>query len=457
MRRHIEKKLLDNLQIELDSTPDKKWKIYSCTLVTPMYGGGVNAGEVDKDMPIRASSIRGQLRFWWRIACGPFNTVKEMFDKETAIWGGISEKEAKASQVEIRVRNVKFNGEVATFEYVRKHNDNRKYKSFPTVNREYPQAYVLFSAQGKLNKDKTEIEESPRKIAKTGLSFELQIHFKRYGDNILGSEQINEVNEAIRWWASFGGIGSRTRRGLGAIDVKSEDITPVSDDEVQKKNGVLTLVSKGVNSDPIACWKYGCDKLRDFRQGIDVARNSPAKGSRSPAGQSRWPEADSIRNLSGDSYEDHKPKKTNLNLFPRAAFGLPIIFHFQKPQKLEKKDRNPEPKDHTVGIKGKNNERMASPLILRPYLNKSGQWQAAALLLPKWEQALEVKLEIKNLSALKQGNKNKYHHALEHWPSEPNQRQFLASQISPMKKKDGSLRANDPLSAFLDYFKEGNS
>lgn len=38
-----------------------------CELITPMYGGGVKAGRVDCKMPIRASALRGQLRFWWRL------------------------------------------------------------------------------------------------------------------------------------------------------------------------------------------------------------------------------------------------------------------------------------------------------------------------------------------------------------------------------------------------------
>ena len=35
-----------------------------CTLITPMFGGGVTPGEVDRDLPIRAGALRGQLRFW---------------------------------------------------------------------------------------------------------------------------------------------------------------------------------------------------------------------------------------------------------------------------------------------------------------------------------------------------------------------------------------------------------
>lgn len=39
-------------------------------LVTPMFGGGVVAREVDESHPIRETSIRGQLQFWWRATAG---------------------------------------------------------------------------------------------------------------------------------------------------------------------------------------------------------------------------------------------------------------------------------------------------------------------------------------------------------------------------------------------------
>lgn len=43
----------------------KHWHTLDCQLITPMYGGGVISTKVDTAMPIRASGIRGQLRFWW--------------------------------------------------------------------------------------------------------------------------------------------------------------------------------------------------------------------------------------------------------------------------------------------------------------------------------------------------------------------------------------------------------
>ena len=43
-------------------------------LITPLYGGGVEAGKTDSVTPIRGTEIRGQLRFWWRaMRGGQFN------------------------------------------------------------------------------------------------------------------------------------------------------------------------------------------------------------------------------------------------------------------------------------------------------------------------------------------------------------------------------------------------
>ncbi|MBO1401506.1 type III-B CRISPR module RAMP protein Cmr1 [Vibrio cholerae] len=456
MRRQNNTIDLQGLKKELlnSNKVNDKWESYSCTLVTPMYGGGVKAGEVDKDMPIRASAIRGQLRFWWRIACGP-EDPKELFEKETEIWGGIGEKEAKASRVEIRVSNVKFKGEVPAFEYERNHKDPSKYKSVPKPDPKFGHAYVLFSAQGKLIDRGTKIGDEPIKIAKPDLCFDLEVRYKIYDKKPLSQEHICEVNEAIRWWASFGGIGSRTRRGLGAIQViaskTAKKITPVKEFEVNAKGGKLVLVAEAQTDDAIKCWRLGCDKLRDFRQGKNIGRNPPKADSKSPAGQSFWPEADSIRNLSGYWSNAHKPKIQTTNLFPRSAFGLPIIFHFQQP----KESSTSEPQDHTIGVSGKDNERLASPLILRPYLDESGKWLPAALLLPKWESALTQQLEIKNLNKLPKRKNNNYSQLPTYWPTDNNERKTLAKNIKPMVGKDGQLRANDPLSAFLDFFEKG--
>ena len=76
-----------------------------CELITPMYGGGVTAGVVDKKMPIRASALRGQLRFWWRLLNSTtYPDPNDLFNAESALWGGISSSGPQASQVSLNVK-----------------------------------------------------------------------------------------------------------------------------------------------------------------------------------------------------------------------------------------------------------------------------------------------------------------------------------------------------------------
>ena len=82
-------KFPDNLP-EVDPHLDLNIKIYRIQVITPIFGGGVKAGKNDSVTPIRPSSIRGHLRFWWRAICrAKFETADQLFDREGEIWGDI--------------------------------------------------------------------------------------------------------------------------------------------------------------------------------------------------------------------------------------------------------------------------------------------------------------------------------------------------------------------------------
>ena len=66
--------------------------ILRMTIATPMVGGGIEAGEIDSRQPVRVSSIRGNLRYWWRML---------NLDNEANIWGSTTSK----SKVLLRLRN----------------------------------------------------------------------------------------------------------------------------------------------------------------------------------------------------------------------------------------------------------------------------------------------------------------------------------------------------------------
>jgi CRISPR-associated protein Cmr2 len=319
--------LVEEWKADAGEAAGRDWQIYSCKLVTPLYGGGVVAGEVDREMPIRAASLRGQMRFWWRVACDSFDDQQAMFKREREIWGGIGDKKPVASRVSLRVRNVSALEIKPAHRYPSDPENPGKLKSFPLVEA-WAEAYALFSAQGRLAKNRRDFEEKPKALAQKGMTFDLLVGMA----SALTDQQRGEVERSLRWWASFGGIGARTRRGLGSVQVTGLD--PVSAAEVQERGGRLVL--RPPVGDATAAWKASVGLLKEFRQGLKVGRNSPSAGSKSPAGRSLWPEADSLRELSGAAEPRHAKRLVNVDAFPRAAFGLPIVFHFNTLKEGEK-------------------------------------------------------------------------------------------------------------------------
>ena len=375
-----------------------------CTLMTPMYGGGVTPGKVDCELPIRASALRGQLRFWWRLLqCTgddgeAFADSRKLFGVETDLWGGISSKGPRASRVALQVKSTPVEEQrlVAW----------RNGQGFP--------AYALI----------LERQDNPQ-LLKEGYSFEVVLRFKKTATD----QQREQVAEALRWWASFGGVGARTRRGLGAVKATSDDfdLKPVSADDVKSRGGRMILGRPDANAGK--AWKTAVDTLKKFRQGEKVGRNP---GHQNRPGRSRWPEPDAVRRVTGRYARGHKPEHPVDGFYPRAAFGLPIAFQF-------KDKKSGDPHDHTlVPVEpgnGKKHDRMASPLLLRPYFDGE-QYRPLALLLPGWEKRISIPV------GFEPGKEQPA------WPNEPDERKRLAAQVPPMKN-----RGEDALTAFMRFFK----
>jgi len=76
-------------------------------LITPMFGGGEEVNRADSVTVVRPSSIKGQLRFWWRALRGWLSKgdVGKLLAIEEAIWGGVTKSE-KASPVRLEVELV---------------------------------------------------------------------------------------------------------------------------------------------------------------------------------------------------------------------------------------------------------------------------------------------------------------------------------------------------------------
>ncbi|EFC90531.1 CRISPR-associated RAMP protein, Cmr1 family [Dethiosulfovibrio peptidovorans DSM 11002] len=335
---------------------------YRISVVTPMFGGGVKAGEVDGKHPVRGTAIRGHLRFWWRATCGrKFSSSQELYHRESQIWGDTE----KASPVRISVS---------------KHTSIET-KAVDRFKNFGPEQYALFSAK-----------QNGQEVATEGLSFDLNVSAPDYIDGYQDIKKTtpikvsvrDEVLCALRAWLSFGGIGSRTRRGLGALH---NDGTDLGEDYLSNclSDGVFaSVLISNPKGGAMAAWRDSVEVYRSFRQGFRGAIHEKVLNNGKVLhvpGRTFWPEADAIRDITGCSTPKHsEPIVPNVarRSFPRAHLGLPIIFQFVDGDKNRaRSDRDPSP----TTIKPSGAERMSSPIITRPIF-VDGSWRSGLFLLP---------------------------------------------------------------------------
>lgn len=356
--------------------------IYEIELITPMFGGGVSTRVNEPSFPIRPTSIRGQLQFWWRATVGAqYATRQELRAAQSAVWGDTT----RASRVQVRVENVQASAPKACA--MTKPNHKGKDQVFwepPFQKTALP--YALFPFQGKpANKEGPKVDPA---LCVHGAKFRLIL--------ICPEELWSQVEPALWAWVNFGGLGSRTRRGCGAIYCK--DFAPGNLDSIDKwyRDRVPAATPEirdwptmpaqflcyPQTGKPFDQWDRVIGLLRDFRQ---KAGHTP--GHARPLGPDRswYPEPDTIRRITGTYSAGHDPSQhlsggTPLpDGFPRAEFGLPIVFKFLDdkngdPQRTtlqpyvggqETVKGTPESPDvHVTG--GEIAERMASPIVLRP-------------------------------------------------------------------------------------------
>ena len=330
---------------------------YDIELITPMFGGGVKPRVTDPSFSIRPTAIRGQLQFWWRATVGAQHAaLNDLREAHSDIWGSTE----RASSVQVLVENVRASELVPCARYEKQ---GDRFRSMPSWNSPFSGQtnalhYAIFPFKGRLSKDRTKIEEEPASSIMKA-TFRLTLRCP--------SSVWSQVELAVRAWINFGGIGSRTRRGCGALycqglsPTRSETLAewfktfgPTSTAVRMWPTLRLTPLVRNETQQPLTAWERLIAMYRFFRQGVDFARN-PGPG------RSRYPEPETIRRITQRRMHRHVPWDDMPDGFPRAELGLPIVFHF----KDEDKD---EPPTTTLNpfVDGKALERMASPLILKP-------------------------------------------------------------------------------------------
>ena len=385
-------------EVKIKERPDYVTQEREYELITPLFGGGVEPGTADPVTVIRATEIRGHLRFWWRATRGgQFDgNLEEMKKAEDKLWGAASKPDyLRVSEVRVSVRITNEGKPEIPFEVIR-NEKNGKPKLKQNTNVAPP--YAAFPLQPKSEEMNIGWKSKP---LLTKVRFILTLTYPQ--------QKAKEVEAAVWAWELLGGVGARTRRGFGAIHlVNGNELIRLSEsvNSVKEVMDWLTDVFKkspyiqdenppdnishlrlnpyfeitDLNRSAHGAWSELINAYRDFRQ----QRPDGDPKNRIPPGRSKWPEPEYIREITGQRLPKHQEiaDLQKIERFPRAAFGLPIIFQF----KDQSRQRPPNPWDRhsdprSTLLRLEDSERLASPLILRPLKLGKDRYVGIALAL----------------------------------------------------------------------------
>jgi CRISPR-associated protein Cmr1 len=324
-------------------------------LITPMFGGGYKAREVDPLQPIRSAAIRGHLRFWWRATAGArYSSVADLHKAETELWGGASTKDNPAfGKVAIQVQILSA-GEETPYSQI----------APPSKPKDGPlHGYFLFPFREQRE------QNIPAAVGRRQVSFQLRLTL----DASLSEAQRAEVRTALKAWIAFGGVGARTRRGCGALTVVGANANQwlpptqglaqwlemprdaASDHDWTTLAGARGFITLTKNAED--AWRELGQFWARFRKGHFAQAYSP---------------------MSGGKWRDYRQvlcqlrNQGNTLRLAKPFLGLPIIY-----QEI-KGARN---LCFTGTLESAQSGRMASPVILKPIALQGGKYGALVLVM----------------------------------------------------------------------------
>ena len=437
-------------------------------LVTPMFGGGVTAGENDSVTPVSGKSIRGHLRYWWRIMLGSRLEMPDDFSDSVEFMNIIESEIFGSPEIpglfDIVVSEFKGFDEKRE---LKDPTDDKKAYGFAKFGTE---AYALFSAKNN-NVGSLVKEGATFKLSlcwPTEVRFEKRWEFlaklyteKNNAREVAGKSKLpdpvldiekwkSQVKTALWAWINFGGIGGRTRMGVGSIATDSADYSLMNGDSLRYDVSDIKVYRSNTPSNgsktetaEMKAWANAVNTYKSFRIDGKIAR-------------SKWSEPDSIRELSNCALKDPKiaakdhtkpvVDACHIGSYPRSALGMPIIFQFKDgPKKGEWADPKKDPPNAEVVPRVLNEngklevgKRMASPVITRP-IKIDNKWHAALIVLPLDHiQSLEAHVTVKDAGKSQDIANDK----------------IMSTTLATLKPMGGKENAVDALIAHAKQFRE---
>jgi CRISPR-associated protein Cmr1 len=350
-------------------------------IVTPMFLGGADQTEQLKQ--IRPPSVKGALRFWWRaLQWNKVKDLQELHQKEARLFGAAANENDK---------KVKFGQSLFSLRVETKH-----WKDAPCPQSLLGLKYML--GQGL---------DGRRSL--TG-NFTVHVRFRPAAKE----EDQQSVVEALMVWGLLGGLGARSRRGLGSVAVRKitgcDLSVPSSINELQS---YLNNLAEKLNdnlppfsafSQESLIYSHGTDKqkpillLDEVGKGMLLYRSYGRYDSRQKMHMVLGQEAN--QEFTTDHDAIHKAVKYGncpVSLPKRSIFGLPHNYFFSSVS------------GGTADIQpiGEKRGRRASPLLVHIHKFPDGTLVAIQTVLKADFLPVNDRVEIKTYK-LQKNNKLAY-------------------------------------------------
>lgn len=252
--------------------------------ITPMFLAGADQSKAE----IRAASIKGLLRFWWR-ALQAESDLEKLRQKEAQIFGS-SDEGVGGANFSIRVTQP----------------NEKPIAVYPNPGRQDPVGYHLYSVFMQKGKERPYYPE--------GSKFKIILSSR--------DENVLKIASASLWTLVYlGAIGTRARRGAGNMVVRD-----IKGEGELFSDTALDFIPKGSNSQEVAEWLK-----RNFESAKKIINNGKAMfiSEYSNLSFSRFVIAnepfktwkDALGATGFKSFRDNNKSR----IFETASFGFPII------------------------------------------------------------------------------------------------------------------------------------
>ncbi len=324
---------------------------YSIEIITPCFCSGAKA---EQQAEIRAPSIRGQLRWWFR-TLGGFKSLaaqgKTLRQQENEIFGNAAGNSGTASRVVVRVAG----------------NPSASLRSQTTKDSDLMDArmgsdrgYLLFPLRNK-----------PRGVfdGSTPARFQLSVQWRG------SSEQWIDIQSLVTVFGHLGSLGFRSRRAMGALafEIGAYDLASALGRFTTSNRLILRQLPADNSRNAIsvlARW------LKGWRAHGRTADHQHAHAPEPPHNPGfRFARNDHDAGFNRDVSETYRP-----------ALGLPIIQRYAT--------GNPSNWDFGSGSPRQPKGRFASPVLLRPHRDAQGKWHSLVIFADahKWPDSHQVYL-----------------------------------------------------------------